>query len=69
MTAAARRVDELRARRAARDTDRTAFEARRRHGLAARHAAKLARLAAAPEETSPELDNTLTEEPPEPDVA
>jgi hypothetical protein len=44
VSAADRRLDELRARRAARAADRAAFEERRRHGLAARHSAKLARL-------------------------
>jgi hypothetical protein len=43
--AADRRLAELRARRAARAEDRAAFEERRKYGLAARHAAKLAHLA------------------------
>lgn len=43
---AADRTDDLRARRAARAAGRAAFEERRQHGLAARHAAKLAYLAA-----------------------
>ena len=46
MSAADRRLAELRARRGARAEDRAAFEERRRYGLAARHAAKLAYLAA-----------------------
>lgn len=62
------RVDELRARRAARAAERAAFEERRRHGLAARHAAKLAHLAAraAKEEAG---EPTTTEQAPEPDAA
>ncbi|WP_279588736.1 hypothetical protein [Actinophytocola oryzae] len=34
-----RRLDDLRARKAARAADRAAFEERRRHGLTARHLA------------------------------
>jgi hypothetical protein len=56
-----RRLAELRARRAAAVADRAAFEARRRHGLAARHRAKLAYLAHAAEH-EPEPD--IEEEPP-----
>jgi hypothetical protein len=65
---AADRLDDLRARRAARAADRAAFEERRRHGLAARHAAKLAHLAAraAKEEAQ---EPTTTEQPPEPGAA
>lgn len=65
---AADRVDELRARRTARAAERAAFEERRRHGLAARHAAKLAHLAAraAKENTEP---LPTTEQPPGPDAA
>jgi len=40
-------IRELRARRAARAAERAAFAERRRRGLPVRHAAKLARLAAA----------------------
>lgn len=46
MSVVDRRLDELRARRAARAADRAAFEERRRHGVQARHAAKLAYLSA-----------------------
>ena len=53
-----RRLADLRARRAATAADRAAFEARRRHGLAARHQAKLAYLAQA---ADPEPD--IQEEP------
>jgi len=45
VSAVDRRLDELRARRATRAADRAAFEERREHGLAARHAEKLAYLA------------------------
>jgi hypothetical protein len=66
------RVAELRARRAARAAERAEFEERRRHGLAARHAAKLAHLAArqaekeraGQEEELPEdSDNRTAQEP------
>ena len=63
MSAAARRVDELRARRQARAADRAAFEARRMHGLQARHAAKMAHLAAARENATTRTEEELTEEP------
>jgi hypothetical protein len=61
-----RRLEELRERRAARAADRAAFEERRRHGLKARHAAKLAHLAArtttarAEEEKPEEPENFIT---------
>jgi hypothetical protein len=63
MSAAARRVDELRARRAARAADRAAFEERRRYGQQARKAAKLAHLTAreqaqAREQPTEEPDNS-----------
>ena len=71
-----RRVDELRARRAQRAADRAAFEERRKHGLAARHAAKLAHLAArqaeaqARKENIEDPENSISpEQPPTPDVA
>lgn len=62
MSAAARRVDELRARRQARAADRAAFEERRGYGLQARHAAKIAHLAAR-ENTTTRTEEELTEEP------
>lgn len=70
---AADRVDDLRTRRMARAEDRAAFEERRRHGLATRHAAKLAHLAARAKEKPAPLPTT-TELPqpdpaPEPDAA
>jgi hypothetical protein len=46
-----RRLDELRARRAARAAERAEFEERRTWGLRIRHAAKLAYLAARRDET------------------
>jgi len=46
MSAADRRLAELRVRRAARAANRAAFEERRGYGLRARHAAKLAHLSA-----------------------
>ena len=68
---AADRVDELRARRAARAAARAALEERRKYGLKARHAAKLAHLAErerkkAATEAHPD---TPAPENPEPDVA
>jgi hypothetical protein len=72
MSAADRR-DELRARRAERASERAAFEERRRYGVQARHAAKLAYLAARKknEEVKPEdADNPTRPEPPtEPEAA
>jgi hypothetical protein len=44
-TTVSRRIDELRARRAARAAERAAFAECRTHGLSVRHAAKLAWLA------------------------
>lgn len=82
MSAADRRLDELRARRAARTADRAQFEERRQHGLTARHVAKLAWLAtrraaaaqAEPtqvkEENPTDTDNSISPEPGhEPEVA
>jgi hypothetical protein len=76
---AAERVDELRARRAARAADRAALEERREYGLKARHAAKLAHLAErerkkaeeAAKETTPDTPapESPAPESPEPDVA
>ncbi len=56
-----RRLADLRARRAAAAADRAAFEARRRHGLAARHRAKLAYLAEASRATATQEDATPAE--------
>jgi hypothetical protein len=56
-----RRLDLLRHRRVAMAADRAAFESRRRHGLTARHEAKLAHLAT--------RDATDPDEPPTEDVA
>lgn len=65
-----RRLDELRARRAARAAERAAFEERRKHGLRARHGTKLARLATQEEEVMPdEPDNSTSEQESETDVA
>jgi hypothetical protein len=75
VSAADRRLDELRARRAARAAERAAFEERRAHGLSARHTAKLAWLAArvaatqTEEETPTEPDNSIPPEPGQPEVA
>jgi hypothetical protein len=49
-----RRLDELRARRAARAAERAEFGERRGYGLRARHLAKLTRLAARREDTREE---------------
>lgn len=65
---AADHVDELRARRAARAAERAAFEERRRYGVSARHAAKLAYLAAREKEEKEKAD-LIPEEGPEPDAA
>jgi hypothetical protein len=62
MSAAAHRVDELRARREAHAADRAAFEERRRYGLRARHAAKLAHLTAR-EQAMSQAREEPTEEP------
>lgn len=51
-----RRLELLRHRRATAAADRAAFEARRKHGLVARHQAKLAHLARQAAETEPALD-------------
>ncbi len=48
------RLDQLRARKAARVADRAAFAELRAYGLRARHAAKLARLSSRPENENPE---------------
>jgi hypothetical protein len=76
MSAADRRLDELRARRAARTAERAAFEERRVYGLNVRHRAKLAWLAARAEapqtekENLTEPDNSIHPEPKEnPEVA
>lgn len=71
MSAADRRLTELRARRAARAEDRAAFEERRRYGLAARHAAKLAYLAARQEaiKGKEELEDSENRIAPETDPA
>jgi hypothetical protein len=63
---AADRTDELRTRRAARAAERAAFEERRRFGLAARHAAKLAHLAARTAKENAHNELTTTEQAPEP---
>jgi hypothetical protein len=57
MSAADRRLDELRARRASRTAERAAFEERRAYGLNARHRAKLAWLAARTKTTQTEKEN------------
>lgn len=68
---AANRITELRTKREARAAERAAFEERRRHGLTARHAAKLAHLAMRTKETTEHLTTTeQAQEPgPEPDAA
>ncbi|HEV7648861.1 MAG TPA: hypothetical protein VGP26_11915 [Actinophytocola sp.] len=61
-----RRLELLRHRRATAAADRAAFEARRKHGLIARHQAKLAHLAqraAAEPDTTPDPE----EAPPAPE--
>jgi hypothetical protein len=68
--AADHRLDELRAHRATRAAERAAFAERRRHGLRARHEAKLRRLAEA--DMEPDIEEVIPEEPdnstlPEPD--
>jgi hypothetical protein len=58
-----RRLEERRARRAAAAAARAEFEARRRHGLKARHEAKLAHLAARDQpEPEPEEPDTPEEQ-------
>lgn len=75
MNAADRRLAELRARKAVRAEDRAAFEERRRYGLAVRHAAKLAYLAARQEanqgkEELEDPENRISPDTnPEPEVA
>jgi hypothetical protein len=69
VSAAARRLDHLRVRRTAREAERAEFDACRRHGLAARHATKLAWLAARNEERPTEQDVEVTGAHPEPEVA
>ena len=81
MSVADRRMDELRARRAARAEERAQFEKCRQYGLNARHAAKLAWLATraaaaqtestqAKEENPTDPDNSISPEPShEPEVA
>jgi hypothetical protein len=61
-----RRLDLLRHRRATMVADRAAFESRRRHGVTARHQAKLAYLATrdATETTEPTPDPDLEEASP-----
>jgi hypothetical protein len=71
------RLDELRARRARHAAERAAFEERRRYGVEARHAAKLAYLAArraeaarTAEENAEDTANFITpERGPEPEAA
>ncbi|HEX6357846.1 hypothetical protein [Actinophytocola sp.] len=57
------RLDQRRARRAARAAERTAFAELRAHGLRARHAAKLAHLAAREKKTdeTPPPEETTAE--------
>jgi len=54
------RLDRLRVRRAASAAERTAFAELRAHGLRARHAAKLAHLAARERKKHPEEPGTST---------
>jgi hypothetical protein len=61
------RVDELRARRAARAADRAALEERRKYGLMARHAAKLAHLAERERKKAEEAAKETTPDAPAPE--
>jgi hypothetical protein len=69
VSAASRRLDDLRARRAAHAADRAAFAERRQYGLAGRRAAKLAYLRTRTEEEPEEPDNSILSEQDEPEVA
>ncbi len=62
------RLADLRARRAARAAERAAFAARRCRGLAARHAAKLAYLAARAATGNEEVQPGAPEDPTPPDT-
>jgi len=66
-----RRLELFRHRRAARAADRAAFEACRQHGLKSRHEAKLARLAATPNDADAdeELEEVPTTDPTDDEAA